>query len=178
LSVNEILRGQWLALLRQFGAAVALVCAVDFVFLGLGLKQMSSDRSSWISIWLAGIAIFVLDLVTLTLVAMWLSLRSRKSSQAGLSAIVQICIVPWFLFAAFGACLAILNEAFHVHPFDSGNWGIGIWFAISLATDVLLGSWALRNLRSQFRLTVTQRLESRRAFWGRWLGRKFRELRK
>ncbi|HEY0549489.1 MAG TPA: ABC transporter permease, partial [Verrucomicrobiae bacterium] len=77
LSVNEILRGQVLALLRQFGPAVALICAVDFLFLGLELRNMGSDQGT--ALWLAGIVVFVFDLITLALVAMWSSLRSRKT---------------------------------------------------------------------------------------------------
>lgn len=178
LSVREILRGQWLALLRQFGAAVALVCAVDFIFLGLGLKRSygQGDRDLWIAVWLAGILIFVFDLITLALVSMWGSLRSRKGAQAGLSAIVRVCVVPWFLFGAFGAAVAILEEVFHIRVFrgvnDTGSVLVGIWFAISFVNNLLLAMWSLRNLDTQFRAVAMQRTESRGMFWRRWLNRK------
>ncbi|HTD65608.1 MAG TPA: ABC transporter permease subunit [Candidatus Limnocylindria bacterium] len=174
LSVNEILRGQWLALVRQFGAAVALVCAIDFLFLGLGLKQMGGDRGTWIGVWIAGIGVFVLDLITLALLAMWLSLRNRKSSQAGLTAIVRVCIVPWFAFGAFSAFVAILEGVKNL-PFSnwSGSAFLIAWVLLSVLNDVLLSLWSLRNLRENFRLIATQRLESRAAFWGRLLGGKF-----
>lgn len=181
LSVNEILRGQWFALLRQFGAAVALVCIMDFLFLGLGLKQMYGDRSTWIAVWLAGIGMFVLDLITLALLSMWLSLRSRKSSQAGINAIVRVCILPWFIFGGFGASIAILEEVFHMHPLGSSDSAfpvVIVWVILGVANDLLLGLGALRNLRAKFRLVATQRLESRAAFWGRWLGQKFAAARK
>jgi ABC-type transport system involved in cytochrome c biogenesis permease component len=180
LSVNEILRGQWLALLRQFGAAVALICAVDFLFLGLGLKQMYGDRGTWITVCLSGIGVFILDLITLALLSMWLSLRSRKSSQAGIQAIIYICVVPWFLFGAFSAFMAILDEVFHVRVLSgsTGHIFLGAWIAIAVTIDLLLGSWAMRNLQTKFRLIATHRLESRAAIWGRWLGKKFAEARK
>jgi ABC-type transport system involved in multi-copper enzyme maturation permease subunit len=183
LSVNEILRGQWLALLRQFGAATALVCVVDVVFLGLGLKHTygQSERNVWVALCLAGIFIFVFDLATLALLAMWGSLRSRKSSQAGITAIVRVCILPWFLFGALGAVLAILDEVFHVRPLSTVNSGyvfLAIWFTIAFVNDLLLGAWALQKLRTQFRAVAMERLESRAAIWGRWLGRKFARVRK
>jgi hypothetical protein len=176
LSVKEILRGQWLALLRQFGAAVALVCAVDFVFLGLGLKHNTysqSARNSWIVLCLAGIFIFVFDLITLALLSMWGSLRARKASQAGITAIVRVCVVPWFLFGAFGAGVAILDEVFHIRPFrnmTNGHVLIGVWFGISFANNLLLGAWSLRNLNTQFRVVAMERLESRVVFWRKWFG--------
>ena len=176
LSVKEILRGQWLALLRQFGAAAALVVAVDFLFLGLGLKHSFDDRASWIVMWLSGAGIFIFDLVTLALLAMWGSLSGRKSSQAGLSAIVRVCVLPWFLFGVVVAFLAILEEGFHIRPFGAnvpGYWIIVLWFVISLVLDALLAGWALRRLRNDFRTVATQRIESRTAIWGRWLGKIF-----
>lgn len=180
LSVNEILRGQGLALLRQFGPAAALICAVDFLFLGLGLRNMSNDRGEWTTLWLAGIVIFVFDLVTLALVAMWSSLRSRKTSSAGLSSIVRVCIVPWFLMGLFLLSAVILEAMFDYEPFRSisGQGFVAVWFFISAGIDLLLGLSALHNLRSQFRLVVTQRLESRPGFWKQWLGRKPAEVKK
>ena len=184
LSVKEILRGQWLALLRQFGAAVALVCAVDFVFLGLGLKRSygASERELWIALWLAGISIFVFDLITLALLAMWGSLRSRKSAQAGVTALVRVCVVPWFLFGAFGACVAILEEVFHIRIFrgvnNTGYALLGIWFGISFVNNLLLAAWSRRNLDTQFRAVAMERMESRATFWGRWLGRKLADTRR
>ncbi len=174
LSVNEILRGQGLALLRQFGPAAALICAVDFLFLGLGLKNMGSDRGEWTALWLAGIVVFVFDLITLALVAMWSSLRSRKTSTAGLSAIVRVCIVPWFLMGVFTAAMAVLDAVFHYDPFQSfsGQAFLGAWFFVSVLIDVLLSLWALNHLRTKFRLVVTQRLESRAGRWSRWFGKR------
>jgi ABC-type transport system involved in cytochrome c biogenesis permease component len=180
LSVHEILRGQWLALLRQFGPAAAIVCAVDFLFLGLGLRHMGGDRGEWTAVCLAGIVIFVCDLLTLALVAMWGSLKGRKASQAGLVAIVRVCLVPWLLMGAFSAIVAVLDAVFHFQPFRSvsGQTFLGAWFAISVLNDVLLSLWSLHNLRTRFRLVAMQRLESRAAFWGRWFGRKFAEMKK
>ncbi|HWN96334.1 MAG TPA: hypothetical protein VNT99_14980, partial [Methylomirabilota bacterium] len=177
LRVEEILRGQWMALLRQFGAAAALVCAVDFLFLSLGLKHTYSvsDRHMWIGIWLAGIAVFVIDLVAIPPVAVWLSLVGRKTSRAGTTSLVLICCLPWLLFGGFIAVIAILDEVFRVGQAasNSGWFFLGVWFALCVVIDLLLGAWALTSLRTRFRIVATQRPESRPAIWGRWLGRKF-----
>ncbi len=177
LTVNDILRGQWLALLRQFGPAVALICAVDFLFLGLGLKNTyHGDRVVWVGLCLAGISVFVFDLMTLALLSMWLSLKSRKSTQAGISALVRVCVVPWFLFGAFGAFIIILEEVFHMRALStrlSGSFAfLTVWVSLSLANDALLSSWAFRSLRSRFRIVATERIEQRGRFWQRWARRK------
>ena len=175
LSVKEILHGQWLALLRQFGPAVALVCLMDVIFLALGLKHSYSarDRNEWIAIWCAGLGMFVLDLAALALLAMWMSLKNRKPTQAGLIAIVRICIIPWALFGAFGAVVAILDEVFHIKlpSHWDGMFFLGVWFVIGGLNSLLLALTSLRNLRAQFRECALDRSEVRVPFWRRWTRR-------
>lgn len=175
LRVEEILRGQWLSLLRQFGAAAALVCAVDFLFLALGLKHnySASDRHMWIAVWLAGIAVFVLDLVTIPPLAVWLSLTGRKTSRASTTSFVLICCLRWILFGGFVAGIAILEEFFRYRRMssNSGWFFLGVWFAFAVVIDLLLCAWSLKNLKTRFRLVATQRPESRGTLWGKWLGR-------
>jgi ABC-type transport system involved in multi-copper enzyme maturation permease subunit len=182
LRVDEILRGQWLALLRQFGAAATLVCAVDFLFLGLGLKHthIPDDRQMWIAIWLAGIFVFAFDLVTIPPVAMWLSLTGRKASRASTTSLVLVCCLPWLAFGGFVAVLAILDEVFHSRSSSvNSSWFVlGVWFVLCVVNNLLLGAWSLRSLRTRFRLVATQRLESRAALWGRLMGRRAAELKK
>jgi ABC-type transport system involved in cytochrome c biogenesis permease component len=181
LSVKEILHGQWLALLRQFGPAVALVCLADLLFVGLGLKHSYSvsDRNEWIAVWFAGLIIFVLDLITLALLSMWMSLKNRKPTQAGLIAILRVCIVPWALFGGMGAILAILDEVFHIKIVPGSREGmffLGIWFAIGLGNSLLLALTSLRNLHTQFRACALDRSEMRAPFWRRWMNRSTNEI--
>lgn len=173
LSINDILRGQWLALVRQFGAAVLLVCVVDFVFLAAGLKRMYGDRDLWIWTWLVGVSIFVLDLLALAVQAMWLSLKMRKPSQAGSTAILRVCILPWALFGAFLALVAVIGITTNNSIFlaNSGGALLFVWFSISLLNDLVLGPSALRNLRLRFREIAIQRPDARASFWSRMLNR-------
>ncbi len=175
LSVRDILRGQWLALLRQFGAAIALVCVMDILFLALGLKHSYSanDRQEWIAMWLAGLGMFVLDLAALALLAMWMSLKNRKPTQAGLIAIVRVCLIPWALFGMFGAVVAILDEVFRIKlpSHWDGMFFLGVWFVIGGLNSLLLALTSLRNLRAQFRECALDRSELRVPFWRRWVRR-------
>jgi ABC-type transport system involved in multi-copper enzyme maturation permease subunit len=176
LSVKNILHGQWLALLRQFGPAVALVCVADALFLGLGIKHSYSanDRNEWIAIWLAGLAMFLLDLAALTLLSMWMSLKNRKPTQAGLIAIVRVCIIPWALFGMFGAVVAILDEVFRIKLIPGSREGmffLSVWFIIGLGNSLLLAITSLRNLSTQFRICAMDRSETRAPFWRRWMKR-------
>ncbi len=177
LSVAEILRGQWLALWRQFGGACALIVAADALFLALGLKDSFSaeDRRDWILMWLAGTAMFVLDLAALALLSMWMSLKNRKPTQAGMGAILLVCVIPWVLFAAFGAVMAILDEVFKIKFMPAHREGmflLAAWGVIGFATSGWLACTSLRNLRANFRTCALDRSELRAPWWKRWVRRK------
>lgn len=171
MRVSEILHGQWLALSRQFAAAAVLVCVVDVILMAMGLNQThsSEDGAYWVAIWFAGTCIFVFDLFVLPPVAIWLSLTGRKGTRAGASALVLICVVPWFLLGAFGAALALMHELVGMNMSD-GEIGwllLIVWFGTSLLLNVALGTWARRNLLEKLRVIATERTDKRAGFWGR-----------
>ena len=173
LKVSAILKGQWLALARQFGAAVLLVCAVDVLFLLAGWRKAYSDRDTWTLIWVAGTLVFLLDAIVLVWVSMWLGLVNRKSSQASLGALFRICGLPWMAYLGAIALFAVLDE---LRIYRMGNveenFLVLLWFGFSVAIAVFFGMRAFHRLHRDFRLVATQRYESRAAVWGRWLGRK------
>lgn len=174
MRVSEILRGQWQALFRQFGAAIVLVCGVDFSFLLLGLDEIHGhDRALWFAVWMAGIWIFVLDMYTLPPLSLWFSFTGRKGTRAGTSALVLVCCVPWLALGALGALFAISEFGIGVSP--SGNEGpwlfLATWFGVSLLLASALRKWALRNLHDNFRLVATQRSEARPSFWKKLLAK-------
>jgi ABC-type Na+ efflux pump permease subunit len=175
LSVQEILRGQWLALRRQFGPAIALVVLVDALFLIAGLHDVHGEQGEWIFVWVAGISVFLLDLVALALVSMWLSLSSRKSGQAGISALVLVCVLPWFFFSTISTFIFILEEVLGLRMFPnlSENFFTGMWWLLSVGTDVVLISWAYRRLTRDFRAVAMRRFEHLGIRLGRWLGQQW-----
>jgi ABC-type transport system involved in multi-copper enzyme maturation permease subunit len=171
MRVSEILHGQWLALSRQFAAAAVLVCVVDVILMAMGLNKThnSGDGAFWVAVWFAGISIFILDLFVLPPVAIWLSLTGRKGTRAGASALVLICVVPWFLLGAFGAALALVHELVGMNMSD-GDLGwllLALWFGTSLLVGFVLGTWARRNLQEKLRVIATERTDRRAGFWAR-----------
>ena len=68
LTTREILRGQWLALKRQFAKPLAAVLVLEFLM----LRQQFT-----LSTTLINLAMLLADLVTLAWVGMWLGLTAR-----------------------------------------------------------------------------------------------------
>lgn len=163
LSVNEILRGQRLALFRQFSGPVLIVLAIDLFFLSLGLKNKdlsrSDERTFWILLWLAGMSIFVMDLFALSWVSMWVGLTSRKVNRAGNAAIGRILVVPWMVFL-FSITIAGIASVFSIFRWDE-KVALLYWTALCVVNNVIFTNWARQSLRNRFRDVATQRFEAK-----------------
>ena len=159
LSVDDILRGQLLALKRQFGWAVAIILLADFA-MGLGgLRDSALDTSN---IWLLGCMAYVLlffaDLYTLAWLSMWLGLKVRKANWASSGALIRVLLLPSIVF--LGLMTATLFFTFD-RQFDSELFVLAAWFVIGMATDLYFYLQARTNLRREFRNMATQRFDGK-----------------
>ncbi len=156
LSVKEIVRGQILGLERQFAVPVFTILLVDFVFLMAGRHD---GYLVWA--WIAGMVVFLADVVTLSWLGMWRGLNSRRPNRAAAASLVRILFLPWMVFLLF-VTLSVLFDSFGRR---SGVWEskapIFIWMALSLVFAALFGLPARRKLITRFREVATQRFESR-----------------
>src|SRR6185369_1049182 len=105
LSVAEIIHGQLRSLRRQFLFPVLLILFFDFLF----LTAQSDD--DWTLLWIAGISMFIADLVTLSWMGMWLGLTSRSITRAASAALVRVLVLPWLAFLALLTFIAISSIA-------------------------------------------------------------------
>jgi len=180
LSVREILRGQRLALWRQFAWPTVAVLAADALLLTASAARMNRLDSSFVQVWLAGMTVLVWDLHALSWVGPWMGLNSRSPNRAATAALARICLLPWMLFAGWIAALAVCETVLRIHlpgRFQEGVF-IGVWFALCALTNIGFTAWAGSRLRTRFRETATQRFDAGRGAggWGRtlglWVGRK------
>jgi hypothetical protein len=156
IQVKEIVRGQWMALERQFAGPVLVVLLADFVFLLAGRQQ-----SETVLFWIALMVIFVTDLLTLGWLGMWRGLNSRRPNRAAAAALVRVLVLPWMAFLML-MTLGALTDAFGRR---SGLWDghsvIVFGTVIALVFNALFGLPARRRLTQEFRQVATQRFETR-----------------
>jgi ABC-type transport system involved in cytochrome c biogenesis permease component len=172
LKDQEILRGQRLALLKQFGWPVFIVLAVDLLFFGLGSTEMHGDITAWVWCWLVGVGMFVMDLFALSWVAIWTGLTNNKTNRASGAAATRILVLPWLVFGLTLTAFGILTE-FPLFRFlrqiNFPDWFPFVyWFAIGAVNNLLWMKWAKGNLRTKFRTAATQRFDVPRRF--NWFG--------
>ncbi len=170
LKVEEILRGQRVALFRQFAGPVIFVLVVDIIFLLLGLNENIANRgdevSFWVMMWLCGMFVFVMDMAALSWVSMWAGLSSKKINQAGNAAVARILFLPWMAF------LLSMTVAGTASLFARINWDEKVvlfyWFALCVVNNLIFMRWAKGNLRTRFRDMATQRFAAKTSRFG-WM---------
>jgi hypothetical protein len=158
LTTRDILRGQWLALKRQFAKPLAAILVLEFLL----LRQQYT-----LSITLIHLALLLADVVTLGWVGMWLGLTARNLNRAILGTIGRVLILPWGATSAGLFALDAVSRMVGRGAFEpSEQFRVYLWFGIGLANNFLFGiCWARRHLLRDFRQAATQRYEPSTFGW-------------
>ena len=170
LTVQDIVRGQLLALRRQFLWPLVAM-------LGVGLLLMVATRrpaSDWENqaTWLAGMFMLVVDLVALSWVGMWRALVARSHNLATISTLARVLVLPW---AVFGAVVGAGNVLFGLalgKTWEPGwQFYLKLWMGLGLAVDLVFGLTAWWQLRTRFRELALSRFNPVPSGFARWFGR-------
>jgi ABC-type Na+ efflux pump permease subunit len=139
LTAHDIVRGQRMALIRQFGRPVLVLCAVEVVvFHGayplavIGPVQL----------------MLVADLFTLLWVATRLSLSARNINEVVLKSLFFVLVLPWLAFWLTMPLVEGIVRHWLVETWDpSFSQRVAYWFAIGIVTDLaLVRGWARPGL--------------------------------
>lgn len=153
LDVKEIVRGQHLALHRQFAAPFLLLIVLEalcFLF-GIAGREMDWNKKLFLPI---AMLLLAADFFTLRWVAMWIGLNTRNVNRAVLKTAMLVLTMPWLIYIL----LTSLISFFHVNRSNGIDHTITAafcWIAIALLTDLILFRWAKPKLLSRFRLLAT-----------------------
>jgi hypothetical protein len=171
LDVGEVMRGQFLALCRQFLWPLVFVIVVELVFIVDGLREnwISRDAGWWIFLWATGLVMLFTDLWALFHVGLWQSLTARNANRANSAAMVRILSLPWILWGALAAIVGAIS--FSNASFNLGGWFyILMWLVIGLAVNGLFGFSAMVKLHTQFRQVAMARYTPPVSLWKRMFG--------
>ncbi len=164
LTIKEILGGQLLALQRQFSGPVLVVLAVDICLLLACLqKSPAQEKQTWALLFVAGMTVFVFDLVMLSWVGMWRGLTSKRSNRAFSGTIVRVLVLPWLFFGLIMMGVALVDSMNNIRLFrfvkseDATLLVLGLWFALSFSTALFFGSLSCWKLHHHFRTRAMER---------------------
>ncbi len=153
LDEKQIVRGQRLALRRQFAAPVLTLLLANGIFLVMELQKQAGEDGH-ILVWLhLFVGVFLLlDMLALSWVGMWLGLISRKPNRAAIFAILRILALPCLLFIVGLSLFAMVAPAVNV------DWKGMLIFPglLGLGTNLFFSVEAYTKLSGQFRIVVSE----------------------
>lgn len=160
LRVDELIRGQRLALRRLLGAPVAVTAGIELVVLGIAIWQYPElhDLETWAGLMVANVVLLIADSWAVAWMGMWLGIRLKKANKAASSTASRVLALPWLLAVTFGlsASRAMSQNVF---------WPTLVF--LSLLVDLLAGLYARQRLRNEMRRVATERyVSAMRTFLG------------
>jgi ABC-type Na+ efflux pump permease subunit len=174
LDVRDIIRGQMLALRRQFLGPTLAVMLVEFIFLLAALDGTGSNAGdiSWlVAWWAAANVMLVADMLALSVVAMWVGLSTRNPNRTTGITVIRVLVLPLVANFILFILLEIVASATGT-PFDPGwEFIFALWIVTGVFADLLFGVRAWRHLRRDFREVAAQRFAPRPSLWRRLFGR-------
>ena len=111
--------------------------------------------------WIAGMAVFVVDLVTLGWLGMWRGLNSRRPNRAAAAALARVLVLPWMVYLLLLTLIGTSRGFGGGYSLWTGNVLVILWVAISLLFNAVFALPARRRLQEEFRKVATQRFETR-----------------
>ena len=166
-TVKEILRGQLLALRKQFAGPIIAVSLLNLLLLGVsnnisGGAKGSEEPTVVIVLFVVMIFFLIADVVALSWVGMWQGLSARNFTKACSTTATQILFLPWAVF------LGILFTFGAMDARSSRNWefeGVFAWCMTSVILDVVFALRARFRLVAEFRSEALRRYQPRKRWW-------------
>lgn len=159
ISIPEILRGQRLALQRQFLGPLVLTLILGVVFMFACFKDTTLEldsRTACAGFWLGGMFLLVADILAFYWVGMWLALKAKNPIAAVIGNILRVMILPTIVYG-----LVCLVRALWSHTEPTWKFFVGWWIGPGLAADLYFGLTARHKLLTRFRVAATQRFTHR-----------------
>lgn len=158
LTIRDILKGQFLALRRQFLGPLLAIIAIEIGFMVMTLRDEYATQTLYL--WLAGIFMLLADSVALALTAMATALVAKSQQQMITRTINRILVLPWLAFAVISV-LAKLWISLGSNAVEPLPWQftLGLWFVLGLMADLLFGLRSWRRL-GQFRQLAAERFDA------------------
>jgi ABC-type transport system involved in cytochrome c biogenesis permease component len=173
LSVRDIIRGQQLALWRQFGRPIVALLLLSAILFAAGLADSGmngEERVTWFWLGLAGVIVFVADTIALSWLGMWLGLAAKNPRHAFGAAIAPILALPWLGVAVVMTLITLLPYELR-QKLRWESLPAWLWFGFSLMIDLGYGLYARHKLLAEFRLVAAQRFQPKPTWWQRLTGK-------
>jgi hypothetical protein len=156
LSVGEILRGQLLALRRQFLKPLLVAMAIGCLLLLSSGRLTIEENTKLRTFAITGVIMLLIDIAALIGVGMVAGLKAKNPNRASISTIFRVLLLPWILFSAASALVS--TGTFGSADPPGWKFYLALWFTLGILADVGFGVSAWYQLKTRFRNLAFERL--------------------
>lgn len=167
LSVADIVRGQWLALRRQYLGPLVVVLLIDIALIllvviplmpGAAISRFGQERIV-ILVGLGQMVMLVTDIIAIGWVGMWMAISSQRVNQAAGGAVARILFLPGLMFLAWNAAGGLLAMGGGVPFVHSLVFNYAVWLSIGLFIDLAFALRSRHQLLGSFRVRAASQYE-------------------
>jgi ABC-type Na+ efflux pump permease subunit len=172
---KDILRGQWLALGRQFLGPVIFIVGMQVIFMAASLQRESfHDNPMNPMLWMAGIVMLLADMTALGWVAMSAALTAKNPNRITGMAVVRLLAGPWIAYVVIIIMISLVVDILGWYSRFKPHWRFftGLWLGLGISADLLFGLTARWRVRNRFRELALQRFDPLPSRLMRWFVRR------
>jgi hypothetical protein len=157
LTVGDILRGQWLALRRQFLFPLLIVVAVELFLMNAAGRSGVPATWSIREVGTTSLILLVADIAAVGWQGIALGLTARNPNQAVIRTVWRVLMLPWVIFIAISVGVNVIAASSSIAPPD-WRFFLYLWFWLGVLTDIGFGVPAWWQARLRFRELAMKRL--------------------
>ena len=150
LTVRDIVRGQFMALRRQFFRPLLVIVLIELILARTVLQHSRQADNRVLFTWMAGILMLVTDVLALIWVALSAALSSKNANHAIIKTLVRVLILPWVMFGVIAIAASLWTNAMR-KPYPGWRFYLGLWLGLGLLTDLAFGVSAWLRVKNGFR---------------------------
>lgn len=176
---SDFAQGQTLALSRQFAGPAAVLLVLELMLLTRGLREFSYNASTEgvTLVFIAIMAVLVIDLWALRWVGAWMALKASSLNRAILATALRVLVLPWAIYLCLQAATTawqylVMFLGVQMAP---GLWSLArsqngvtvslaflacCWFGIGLSVALGFGWWARIQFFAHCRTLAAQRFDA------------------
>ncbi len=159
ISIRTILRGQWLALGRHFGAPFLGMTVIGWACLLYALQEDGASFNAAVGV-LAGFhVVSIVELIALGWVGIWMALRINEPTHASGAAFWRVILVPFLLLGAIMTGFLAVSSLTHHDDSPSFRVVFCLWATLAVVNGVAWSIWARARLYQRFRIAATDRFQ-------------------